>query len=239
MNWKSTLKSIVKSTISFCIVAVLAIQAPFLHKSFLRNVGESNSVKIVGMDGTGSGFHVKTKSGKVYILTNRHVCMMTGPLKVEKYGTKSGKGTIRKIVSISKKHDLCVLEALPEMEGIELGSSAKNGESVYILGHPRGVALTVSSGEKIDDLPIEIGEPLSEDGKCKGEIVMSFFGNYCVTKQDAVQFSNPTYPGNSGSPVVDKWGKLVSVVFAGSPSVENQGFGVPLDYITSFLSELK
>lgn len=239
MNCKKYIKSLIKTIASICLVTVFAFEVPFAHKDYLRNIGETNSVKIVGMDGTGSGFHVQTKDGQVFILTNKHVCMMTGPLKAEKYGDKSGKGSVVKIVKISKKHDLCVLTPLAGFKGIQVGEEAENGETVYTLGHPRGVALTIASGEKIDDLPIDLGEPLAADGKCSGEIVMSWFGQYCVTKHDAVQFSTPTYPGNSGSPVVNKWGKLVSVIFAGSPEVENQGFGVPLSYIKDFLSELK
>lgn len=238
MNWKKTTKSIIKSIVYFTLTLAVAFEAPYLHKNYLRNLGEKNTVQIMGENGTGTGFHVKTKEGKIYILTNKHVCEMQGPLKVHKYGSKNG--VIRKIIKKSTQHDLCILEALPEMkDGIKLGSASENGESVYTLGHPRGVALTVADGEKIDNLDIQIGEALAADGKCDGEIVQDFIFSYCVKSQNAVQFSTPTYPGNSGSPVVNKWGRLVSVVFAGSPQVELQGFGVPFEYIEAFLSEIK
>lgn len=241
MSFKKFLKSVVISAIYFCLTLAVSLEAPYVHKAYLRNIGEENSVRIVGKDGMGTGFHVKTKSGKVYILTNKHVCSIPGPLKVEKYGDDIG--IVRKIIKKSADHDLCVMEALPDAKGIEIGNDIENGESVYTLGHPRGDALTIAEGEKIDELEIQLVDDFKEDGSCEGEVIRQegWFGpvDYCVITRRSIQFSTPTYPGNSGSPVVNKYGNLVSVVFAGNRNVENMGFGVPLDYVKTFLSSLK
>ncbi len=248
MSVKSKIKSLsfkfIKSIVYFCLVAAIAIEAPFMHKSYLRDIAEDNSVRIVGVDSRGTGFHVKTKSGKVYILTNKHVCEMTGPLKVEKYGDKSG-GLVRKVIKKYEHHDLCVMEALPGAKGISISDDKlENGERAYTLGHPRGDALNVAEGEKFDDKSIQLGQETEEDGTCKeGKLTeqMTFFGpiTFCIIDRFSVQFSTPTYPGNSGSAVVNKWGKLVSVIFAGNTQVENNGFGVPLVEINAFLNSLK
>lgn len=247
MSEKSKIKSLalklIKSIICFILVAIVAMEAPFVHKNYLRGIAEENSVRIVGLDGRGSGFHVKTKSGKVYILTNKHICDMQGPLKVERYGSKVG--IERKIIKKYEKHDLCIMEALPGATGISISSAKlENGDRAYTLGNPRGDNLNVAEGEKFDDKFIQLAESTKEDGTCaEGKVtsVMSFFGpiTFCVIDRFAVQISNPTYPGNSGSAVVNKWGKLVAVIFAGSTQVENQGFAVPLEEINSFLNSLE
>lgn len=244
MSIKSTISKIIKSLLSICLVAVFAFEAPYAHHQYLRHIAEQNVVRIVGMDGMGTGFQVETKSGKRYILTNKHVCKMMGPLSAEVYGNKTG-GIRRNIIAISEKHDLCVLEGLPGVKGIKISSDdIKDGEIVYTLGHPRGEALNVTAGEKFDNKVIQLGQETEEDGTCSEGTLQhqfSIFGEikFCLVTRNAIQFDTPTYPGNSGSPVVNKYGRLVSVVFAGSTQTENNGFGVPLSYVKDFLSSLK
>jgi S1-C subfamily serine protease len=226
----------------FCVVFTVAIslESPYLHKSYMRKVAENNAVQILGKNGSGTGFHVERQDGKVFILTNKHVCEMEGPLKVKRYGDKIG--IVSSIIKKSKDHDLCVLQPI-EDSGIKIGSEPENGDTLYTLGHPRGDALTVANGELIDDKEIQLLSEFEEDGSCNGETlrVEGFFGTqeYCVITRRAIQFSTPTYPGNSGSAIVNKFGNLVGVVFAGSRETENMGFGVPFSYVKSFLNSLK
>lgn len=243
MQIKSKIKMLIKSMALCIMVAVIAIEAPFAHREYIRDIAEDNSVRIVGMDGVGTGFHVQAPNGKVYILTNKHVCNMAGPLKVEKYGDKVG--VVRKIISKYSKHDLCVMEALPGVKGIKISSDpAQNGDHTYTIGHPRGNALNVAEGEKFDDKVIQLGEEVNEAGTCnEGSLteIPTIFGIFkiCVIDRMSIQLSNPTYPGNSGSAVLNKWGRLIGVIFAGSREVENQGFAVPMTSIRDFLSTLK
>jgi S1-C subfamily serine protease len=242
LSVKSKTKSIalnfIKSTIYFAFIMVVSLESPYIHKSYLRHIAQENVVRIVGMDGMGTGFHVQYK-GKTFLLTNRHVCQMTGPLKAEIYGEKMG--IERHIVKISDKHDLCLMEPIPGHKGIPVSDEAlADGDSAYTLGHPRGQALNIASGEKFDDRAIPMAGEVKADGTCEEgqkQEIMTLFGPYtlCAFERSAVQFSTPTFPGNSGSPVVNKYGYLVSVIFAGEPRVESQGFGVPLSYITEFL----
>lgn len=241
MKLKEILKKTLKITVLAVSVSVIAVQAPYIHKAYIRNIAEESVVQIFGQEGSGTGSHVILPDGNVVILTNKHICDMKGPLMVK---TKSNKLLVaRKILSISKDHDLCVIEGVDGHNGITIGSEPTIGDELYTLGHPRGDALNVAKGEYFDDKLIQMGEEPNQDGTCvRGELVTeeSFFGSitYCVVEVNTIQVSTPTYPGNSGSPVVDKYGELVAVVFAGNPRIENSGYCVPLTYVKEFLASI-
>jgi serine protease Do len=234
-------KKALKIVLLAVIITGSIIEAPFVHHRFIRNIAEESTVQIYGQEGSGSGSHIQLEDGRVVILTNKHVCKLTGPLMV--VAPNSAFPIARKIISISEDHDLCAIEALPNHKGISIGSEPTIGDELYTLGHPRGEALNVSKGEYFDNKMISIGEPLGKDGQCSEgsmKTIESFFGllSFCSIPRNAIEVSSPTYPGNSGSPVVNKYGNLVAVIFAGDSSVENMGFAVPLSYVKEFLSLL-
>lgn len=215
---------------------------PYAHRKYIRNIAEESVVQITGGEGTGTGSHVKLPDGRVVILTNKHICDMTGPLMVQ--AEDEQLPIARKVIKISKEHDMCVIEALPGHSGIKIGSMPELGDEVYTLGHPRGEALNVANGEFFDIVEIELGEKVLPDGTCEAgklKSEQSFFGvvEYCSVMKNTFQVSNPTYPGNSGSPVVNKYGHLIGLVFAGNTQVENNGYLVPFSYVSEFLSNLK
>jgi S1-C subfamily serine protease len=234
-------KKALKNIALIVLLMAITIEAPFAHRRYIRNIAEESTVQIFGQDGSGSGSHIKLEDGRIIILTNKHVCKMIGPLMIKAEG--ESLPIARKIISISEDHDLCALEALPNHSGISIGSNPVIGDELYTLGHPRGEALNVSKGEYFDDRKIHLGDNVNKDGGCdEGTIKTSesFFGpvTYCVIERNTNELSSPTYPGNSGSPVVNKYGNLVGVIFAGDNSVENMGFMVPLSYVKEFLNSL-
>jgi S1-C subfamily serine protease len=237
----SAIAKVFKITVLAVALASISLEAPYAHRKYIRNIAEEYTVQIFGNEGSGTGSHVRLPSGKVVILTNKHICQMTGDLMVK--GEAEKLPIARKRIKISKEHDLCTIEALDGHDGLKLGSAPELGDEVYTLGHPRGEALNVAKGEYFDDKSIQMGELADLNGNCsegKLQQIESMFGvvNICIYERNTNQISTPTYPGNSGSPVVNKYGHLIAVIFAGNPEIENNGYAVPLSYVKEFLANL-
>ena len=161
--------------------------------------------------------------GNQYTMTNKHVCDMRDNIKTttdirNAIGLYIRVGLYnRKIINIDEKHDLCLLEGLPWQDSFSLASSYDIGEPIYLVGYPRG-------------LPITIRE---------GHIIARFhdFFPWLVTKKRVpyIMVSAINYPGSSGSPVVNRYGNVVGVLFAGQIDIHTDGYAVPLDSINDFL----
>jgi S1-C subfamily serine protease len=232
-----------KGTALLILGSLLVWSAPHLKDAHYRYITGSKVVKISSRAGSGSGFHVKAASGQVYILTNEHVCSMANKNR-ELIVENQTKRIPRKVIAIYKNHDLCLMEALPgQSSGLTLAGSVDIGEDIVLVGHPSGRPLTLSKGEFVLKRTIQL---ISVNHKTKESCQVAngtwlqggfFFPSVCLMPFSAFGISSPAYPGNSGSPVVNKWGNVVGVLFAGNQSQLNDSYMVPFHELKKFLKD--
>lgn len=236
-----------KMIVLSALVVVSAFSAVSLHSSYIESHVGSNSVMIKSpagalLQGSGSGFEVKAPSGKVYTVTNAHVCGLgnDGVIMVEEK-RHSGRFIPRHILEIYQDNDLCLIEGLAGYEGLSLSNNPSIGQSVWAVGYPMGEAMDITSGriKGYGDVEIML-EDVTID-QCKGPSLhvvdaetLFFTVKMCVITRHAVQTSLQIFPGNSGSPMVNVWGDVVGVVFA-SERGTNWGSAVPVSYLKEFL----
>lgn len=238
------LKNLIKILISLAILASTPVVMDHARDVYLAEVvaKKANPVKIYnGTRTIGSSFQIKYK-GKRVTVTNNHVCQVAvniakaansvkkevhvnGVAVTIKYSEKIQPEEVyltignlkRKILYISKVHDICFLEPMGN-KYFRLANDVHRGERVTIIGHPRGMEQSMS------------------DGRMVGSGSSSF---PWLPEAGVVRYYRSTalaYPGNSGSPVVNRYGNVVGILFAGvSTDYANINFVVPLEALQSEL----
>lgn len=203
-------------------VTIFAVKGPQLHLNYLRSTVSPKVVKIMRGFGGGTGFYVKAPSGDTYIVTNKHVC---GTDATQNVNIIHQDGTLRArpIYALSKDHDLClVYPGEEDIEGLSLQDDDPSiGDQIAIIGHPHLTPLAVARG--------------TYNGQTQTQLPFAALLDIPMTLNvgwtDAA-----SYPGNSGSPVVNFYGEVVGVLFAGSGAHVNMI--VPLREIKRLLRGL-
>lgn len=225
----------------------LLVSAQALSQSTLFALGARETVMIVNPaneESGGTGFAIRGPSGKVYTMTNAHVC---GLSKDSYLLAKQGSLRVRlQILSVSETTDLCLLSPIPEHSGLEVGSSIDMYEGVYLVGHPRLQPISISAGwvRGRGSIPVSYCESRTTrnfvlpEGESKnramGPLEDLLNAMSCVKFVDSIMTNNFSLPGNSGSPVLNESGKVVGVLFAGDGL--STSLIVPLDQINEFLT---
>lgn len=226
-----------KLVTTFMLMGVILFSQNIKDSYYRHDVG-SNVVRIFNMTktGSGTGFHVKGPGDQIYILTNKHVCAIADKNEQVLVEYK-GEEIPRKVITRYDLHDLCLVEAIPDHDDyIDIASSETTGEDLILIGHPGGRDLTLSHGELIGKAIIQLGDAIENEKDCvEGEVVFTWGGLVCVRPVVTSSISAPSYGGNSGSPVVNKYGNVIGVLFAGSPRQNTDSHMVPLKYIKDFL----
>tara|TARA_B100000131_G_scaffold322647_1_gene377379 strand:+ start:111 stop:935 length:825 start_codon:yes stop_codon:yes gene_type:complete len=174
-------------------------------------------------------FHSEVSQGFSYVLTAGHSCQSSIPKEQNINGFKVlNKGSTFKVVdlngfkhdahviNINKRFDLCLLrvsDVIMSPPVLQIADKEpRRGETVTNMAAPHGLYWS--------------GTVLIFKGQ---------FSGY-HTKGYSV-YTIPTKPGSSGSPIINKENKLIGVIFAGYPMIENVGLSSPLVAIKVFLKK--
>lgn len=238
-------KSLAKAITLVGSILFLSFITPQLHNQYLRYEVGSSVVQVLSpAGGGGTGFAVEAESGNRYIMTNKHVCdaAQNGWLIIK----KDNESIFKRVIYKDNKHDLCLVEGDKRFDALDIGKSLYKGESMFIVGHPGLRQLTVASGEYIGFDTVElVDENILNKNQCKGEIYelspfqALMFGRewVCIRKYLSYATTAVAYGGNSGSPVVNKWGNVIGVLFAGNPRQNTDNFVVPVYEINRVLKK--
>lgn len=245
-------KSITAIVVLAAGIASILFLVPILgnvHNAYLRVISNS-TVKLTNKDRNSgaTGFVVRGRSGEKYILTNTHVCNLAGEdktLLATYHGDEFEVSVYRKYLW----NDLCVMKAhRPLGLPLHIASSVRLGEEIYVMGHPLLEPTSVSPGEISGSIFIEIAMGVNITPQdCSGPTyrlidtrgsILELLGadNICIRTVEANPSNASTQPGNSGSPVVNIYGSVVGVDFAGNNS--GRAYFVPLEDIKLFLDTL-
>lgn len=237
---KTTTKVMAVSVVAAVLGLTFGEQA---YHSYMRYKLERGVVminnEVVGTGG--SGWIYRNEGNHTEIITNAHVCEISATRGIPLYVD----GHLFEISKIWDKHDLCygtVTPALPGKSALTIRSRPLyKGEIVLAAGHPRLRPFTLTKGEVIDTaLTIYLATSLVSDPKqCEAgtKVAKVLFFYACLTPFTSTSTTALIQPGNSGSPLVDNFGQVVGVIFAGDS--QGRGEAVPLSYLKQFIQELE
>ena len=220
-----------------------------LHNAYLRTLSQW-TVLIHNSHGSGAtGFLVKGKSGKKYIMTNGHVCGLQEDGKVFVY--YGGDEYRLRVIKMYEDNDLCAIEA-PNTAGntAKVARSFSIGESAYAIGHPLLEPKSITLGELSGpvDISVMVAQNVLKE-QCTGPTyefidlgdnplaAMMGLLNVCIRHLTAEASTAVILPGNSGSAVVNIYGNVIGVAFAAN-EYGTRSYIVPLSNLKEFLGEL-
>lgn len=201
-------------------------------------------VQLVSSKGSCSGIHVDI-GDRTYILSASHCLPLQndrGEILVK--DDEMSEPIPRRVLDEDENSDLILLEALPGRSGLDIADNAYFKEKLYSYTHGRGYATHKTEGSYIQNEVVDIIISLDPDdcdlSKPKYKIIkvnLLFFElSACALHTDSMVSEMPTAPGSSGGPVVNKYGDLVGIVFAGGGGYS---FFVTLTDIQNFVANWK
>ncbi|MGB3634322.1 MAG: MarP family serine protease [Rubrobacteraceae bacterium] len=147
------------------------------------------------------------------VVTNAHVVAGETVTRVQAGG--SGPSKRAQVVFFDERNDISILR----VDGLNLPSTAmadpEPGQPVAVLGFPENGPLDIRPGRTGETRRV-----ISTDAYNSGPV-----------ERTVTSFRVYVRPGNSGGPVVNGDGEVVSTIFASQADSSNSGYGVPSQLI--------
>ena len=189
----------------------------------------------------GSGSVVVGKSGRLYILTNWHVCL-GAQWKHQIIAFYPNGETIQgMVVKVSPTKDLCAAVLKEDRPGLKMAPRLQPYQDIWTRGYPEHI-LAETHGNVGGTVQWSAGFPIQEIGECpegygkdrdyEGRVQGC---TYTFTSQLSTLYARP---GSSGSPVVDSEGRLVGVVSSWHSRGDYEAGMVTFRDVKSFLDGL-
>ena len=194
----------------------------------------------------GTGFSLRLRSGRIITVTNSHICKMAKEDNTL-LATQGEHSQEIEIIYDKPSRDLCALTYYSKALPLVIADSAYRHQKIAVYGHPRLRPLRRVAGRIVASVNVKLLEYYlkTKDGICKAgtdkEVIPSWlFGDRyaCIGSYPGEEISAAIQSGNSGSPVVNQFGSVVGVVFAGIRG-QPLGFMVPHQELVIFLSKVE
>ncbi len=210
----------------------------------LSLAGLTKTYKTIGTQGKrksqGTAFLIQAPSGITYLMTAGHICRGQELIYVllgERYFARA-------ILERNDYIDLCLLEGLPGKTGMPLAAQEPEiGSRVVQMGFPdnakdvvvsRGMIFAAEDREQ----QILIVKKPEHQLQCEQRgFFLSTVNNaiWCAINIASYNLTTLSYPGSSGSSVVNDKGEVVSLTW-GTTISNNNGVGVQYKHLKEFLS---
>ncbi len=160
---KKTLELAVEYTMTLALLGLICLavlKAPEVQNHWYRATVATKvyMIRDSARSGGGSGFAVKAPSGQTYILTNDHVCGVSKDGRTVLVTGPDGQSIRRNIIAHDDNSDLCLIEGMPGVSGLEVAwSTPEVGDMIRTVGHPRLMPTHVSVGELTGFQTIQVG----------------------------------------------------------------------------------
>jgi len=201
----------------------------------------------------GTGFAVQDEDGRIFIVTNRHVCGFQGvPLKIKDYMGNEYQVTKR---WLSRNTDLCAIEAPANAIPLKMAIDVEVGTEFVTAGYPLVRFMQQNKGHVIgfSEEPAWIGHSVPEElseAQCKdvGQMISETGPDglpYLICKielKDIAVTDMFIGGGASGSPIINtQTHEVIGVLFGGRQVGYSLVLGsfIKIDTLRAFLKAIK